>query len=336
MTSVHPRIRKLAILAPILPALVLAGLPGCQHFDLRKRIPWGEGEEGQLKRPMKVVGLWTDTVLSSAHQQPMRGFGGRLMFYASEEGKPCKVKGSLVVYAFDETHRDPTNVAPDRKYVFAEEQFAKHYSKSALGHSYSFWLPWDEVGGEQKEISLILRFVPEQGGVVISEETKHVLPGSKPVDQAIRPASNGLTTARSKSEVQRVQYDEEEAGDGDLSPLETVDQQPGDSSHRMKTVTIHVPSAMGRTPTAIARPRATPLHPAAPSARPSPNPPRKQSEASRDRPGPPYSRVHPLGEPIGSIDRSRGPSWPHNKPRRPNQSDQASGDDQAKDDNKGG
>ena len=54
-----------------------------------------------------------------------------------------KGRGSLVVYAFDETDRDPANMKPDRKFVFTQEQFEKHYSKSTLGHSYSVWLPWD-------------------------------------------------------------------------------------------------------------------------------------------------------------------------------------------------
>ena len=35
--------------------------------------------------------------------KPQRGFGGRIMFYESEDKKPILVDGQLVVYAFDET-----------------------------------------------------------------------------------------------------------------------------------------------------------------------------------------------------------------------------------------
>ncbi len=107
----------------------------------------------------------------------MRGFGGRLLFYSGDKPEPIKVDGTLTVYVFDETNRDPNNAKPDRKYVFTKEQLSSHYSKSKLGHSYSVWLPWDETGGPQKEISLIARFTPEKGGVVVGEQNKQILPG---------------------------------------------------------------------------------------------------------------------------------------------------------------
>jgi hypothetical protein len=157
-------------------ALLLAG---CQQISLRKTFPWVVGEDGQLDRPLKVVAFWTDTVLTQPGQVPIRGFGGRLMFYKDHEAKPLKVSGSLTVYAFDES-QGGDHVNPDRKYMFTPEQFAEHYSKGKLGHSYSVWLPWDEVGGERKRITLIVRFEPTQGGIVVSEPSQHILPGMEP------------------------------------------------------------------------------------------------------------------------------------------------------------
>ncbi len=69
---------------------------------------------------------------------------------------------------------------PARKYVFRAEELAGHYSESKLGHSYSFWVPWDRVGGPQRQVSLIARFKSAQGGVVMSEMTRHLLPGAQP------------------------------------------------------------------------------------------------------------------------------------------------------------
>ena len=43
--------------------------------------------------------------------------------------------------------------------------------------AYAIWIPWDEAGGPQKDISLIVRFVAGDGQVVVGEQTKHVLPG---------------------------------------------------------------------------------------------------------------------------------------------------------------
>lgn len=169
-------------------ALALAcSLAGCAQFNLGKNIPWQSGRNGELEPPGKVMAVWTDTVMNQAGQKPVRGFGGRLMFYGPAEGsKPIKVKGTLVVYAFVETDRDPTNPVPDRKFVFTSDQLEKHYSKSDLGHSYSVWLPWDEVGGPQAEVSLLIRFTPDAGGaVVVGEQSKHVLPGTVPPPTAV-------------------------------------------------------------------------------------------------------------------------------------------------------
>lgn len=183
--------------------------PGCSQFDLRRRIPWLDEEKNEVVAPEKVVAIWTDTVLYQPDQPAQRGFGGRMMFYKGGDSKSVKVEGTLIVYAFDEEGRDkldfqsradlpqgPTappekrkkgakmgsslNSRPDRKYVFTPEQFAKHYSKSNLGHSYSIWIPWDEAGGPQRELSLIVRFIPEkEGTAIIGEQTTHILPGTQ-------------------------------------------------------------------------------------------------------------------------------------------------------------
>jgi hypothetical protein len=157
-------------------ALTILFSGGCATFDLSKRIPWGAGEDGKPAAPTRLMAVWTDTTMTSPNKPAMRGMGGRIVFY-DQANEPVKVKGTLVVYAFDETNRDPTNVTPDRKYVFLTPDFEKHYSKGRLGHSYSFWLPWDQVGGKQAAISLIARFQPDKGGEIIGEQTKHLLPG---------------------------------------------------------------------------------------------------------------------------------------------------------------
>ena len=89
---------------------------------------------------------------------PCEDLAAGCYFTPTKRDEPIKVDGTLTVYVFDETNRDPNNVRPDRKYVFTKEQFPSHYSKSKFGHSYSVWIPWDEAGGEQKEISMIVRF----------------------------------------------------------------------------------------------------------------------------------------------------------------------------------
>ncbi|HEY2761597.1 MAG TPA: hypothetical protein VGI75_12660, partial [Pirellulales bacterium] len=166
------------ILWIIMSSLVSAvALTGCAtEFDLRKNVPWEMGKDGKFESPTQVAAFWTEAVQNSAtKERGVRGFGGRIYFYGRNPNKPVKVKGSLVVYAFDETNRDPANIVPDRKYIFSEEQFQANYSKTNLGHSYSIWLPWDDVGGEQRQVSLIVRFTSDKGEIVSSDQSPHLL-----------------------------------------------------------------------------------------------------------------------------------------------------------------
>jgi hypothetical protein len=127
--------------------------------------------------PVRLVSTWTDTVLNQAGKPSQRGFGGKLVFFKRDSEEPVRVDGQLVIYAFDESDREPHETHPSRKYVFPREEFVRHESESQLGPAYSVWLPWDEVGGNMKQISLIARFEPHGGPTVLGEQTKHLLPG---------------------------------------------------------------------------------------------------------------------------------------------------------------
>src|SRR3954463_9514231 len=140
--------------------------------------PFRDKDKPQQGTPVRIVGAWTDTVMTQAGQKPQRGFGGRIIFYDKEGKKPILVDGQLIVYAFDETNRQATDNKPTRRYVFPADQMAIHMSKCDMGASYSFWLPWDDAGGPKTEVSLICRFEPKGGAVVTGEQTKHLLPGT--------------------------------------------------------------------------------------------------------------------------------------------------------------
>ena len=177
MKNAKLRCRALGLTFPILAAIA-AALPGCaSSFDLRKSMPWGNNDD-KIHEPLKVTVFWSDEIENRADMdRGVRGFGGRLYFYGKDPDKAIKVKGDLVIYAFDETNRDPKNMVPDKKYVFPAKVLEKLYSKSQMGHSYSVWLPWDSVGGPQHEITLTARFASEKGIMVASEPSKQLLPG---------------------------------------------------------------------------------------------------------------------------------------------------------------
>jgi hypothetical protein len=183
--TMNTRHNTTAVVLSSVLAMALVGLAGCgsmdwkpsKIFSLDSSWPFGD-DEPKEGTPVRMVGAWTDTVLAQPGKNPQRGFGGRLMFYSAKEEKPILVDGQLVVYAFDETGRGPTDNKPTRRYVFPAEQMPSHMSKSDMGASYSFWLPWDEAGGPKTEVSLVCRFEPKGGAVITSEQTHHLLPGA--------------------------------------------------------------------------------------------------------------------------------------------------------------
>lgn len=181
------------IIVPLCLILVVAG--GC-------RTPWGGAEEaaassdsgpfGQLSNPLdwgtdkdeprsgepeRVVATWVDSVRQQPGKPAERGFGGRIYFY-DRGPDPITIDGRLVVYAFDEDGRDPTDHKPTRRYVFPPAQVVQHMSASEIGPSYSVWLPWGAADGVATHVSLIARFEPTQGGgLVVSDQAKQWLPG---------------------------------------------------------------------------------------------------------------------------------------------------------------
>jgi hypothetical protein len=244
-------------------------------FSLDNAWPWND-DEPRKGVPVRMVGTWTDTVMYQAGKKPQRGFGGRLMFYDREGDKPILVEGQLIVYAFDETNRDPTDNKPTRRYVFPPEQMPLHMSKNEIGPSYSFWLPWDEVGGPKTEVSLMCRFEPTRGTVIVGEQTRHLLPGTTPLVAGqrqppklpegvpVRPARPTLEGLRQTQEAERAvqQASYESSAQHSVSPTTNTTEITGrDTIHRMSVASIALPKDY--QPRAIASPTSPPQMPPA-------------------------------------------------------------------------
>ena len=121
-----------------------------------------------LKSPgpvTSVVAAWEPAV--SNGENPERGFGGRVYFYDSELNRPVKIKGTVVVYAFDEDGRCQWDAKPNEGYVFDSKTLNSRgvYAKSKLGHSYNLWIPIDAAKPDSpsRKISLIVRYIPDKG-----------------------------------------------------------------------------------------------------------------------------------------------------------------------------
>lgn len=150
-----------------------------KKMDVRQSVGLAQDKPQPPQMPNRLVSTWEDTVLTLAGKKPQRGFGGRILFFNETSQEPVRVEGQLVVYAYDENDREAHETHPTRRYVFPVEQFVKHESECQLGPSYSVWLPWDQAGGEQKSISLIARFEPKDGPLIVGDQTRHLLPGTQ-------------------------------------------------------------------------------------------------------------------------------------------------------------
>lgn len=161
---------------------------GCTLMNSNSMAVFGK-KEPDYQTPRQVVPVWTDTVLHQAGQPATRGFGGRIMFYGQEKNKAIQVDGTLVVYAWDDS-QETTERPPDRKYVFPADKLKSHYSPSQIGHSYSFWAPWDAAGGYRQHVTLITRFISRDGIEVTSTPASVLLQGRTPESESAVDAAS--------------------------------------------------------------------------------------------------------------------------------------------------
>ncbi len=183
--------------AVLATAGLLLTLVGCQFvpdYQPLKLNPFARDQADAV--PDRMMVIWSDTVLHQPQKPGIRGFGGRVYFYRGDEPKPVTVDGGLVVYAFDGDDVSYDATRPEKKYVFTADQFSEHMSHTDMGPSYSVWLPWDEIGGPNRRLSLIARFEGRSGGVVISKPMTKLLPGVgkyiQPRDDQGRPEAEPL------------------------------------------------------------------------------------------------------------------------------------------------
>lgn len=198
---------------------------GCAMFD--SDIPSLVKQKPAYATPTQMIPLWTDTVLHTAGKPGMRGCGGRFMFYTPDSKEGVRVDGVLTVYVWDDS-APVKERKPDRKYVFKADDLQKHYSKSKVGHSYSFWLPWDEVGGNRSELTVVARFVGRAGADVITPASKVILPGRIPMPAAqTDAASDESATKRATPEIEQVAWDRDEKSRTSTLKTSEIQLTPG-------------------------------------------------------------------------------------------------------------
>ncbi|MCC7336625.1 MAG: hypothetical protein IT422_16155 [Pirellulaceae bacterium] len=247
---VYPLNAGYRLALPLVCFLALLLSSGCQFTPNTTKMRWPWTKEKPNPQPDRVVAVWTDTVLHQTGQAGVRGFGGRVYFYAQDKTDPIEVDGGLAIYVFDADKLQAHDQRPLRKFVFTAEQFATHMSRTSLGPSYSVWLPWGEVGGPPLRLSLITRYEGTASGTTISEPTIKLLPG---VPARSIESEQELAKQRSGSSVQLVGHtapvdttereDQENDNDADNPSVRTLDR----TSPRLQRIkTIDLPPSFQR------------------------------------------------------------------------------------------
>ena len=179
------------------------------------------------KTPVKVVDAWNSYAQTTPNGAVMRGMAGRVHFYDNHRGdKTVKVDGDLMVYVFDGNETDPAHTKPLKIFQFNAETLEKHYSfQQPVGHGYNFFLPIDEIDGEEKSLSIIVRFdnhldeTMMMSQPVMSQPVSTVLAGRKAerlAEPTIREflesqsllaeTNRSITAAHDASAIQQVAY----------------------------------------------------------------------------------------------------------------------------------
>lgn len=161
--------------------LLLCGCAGLGNRSSATRNPIKTmlaDDEPEFFAPRSMVAIWKPSTYEKPGTRSLRGFGGRFYFH-NARNEPVKVDGTLTIYGYDDAS-DNTSGKADRKFVFKSDTFQQHHSDSGIGDSYSFWVPWDEVGGVERTITLIPVFKSANGEIPQSQPATLRLPGKKP------------------------------------------------------------------------------------------------------------------------------------------------------------
>ena len=202
------------------------------------------------KTPVEIVDVWNSYALPSADGTITRGMLGRVHFYDDPNRRQAiKVDGDLSVFVFDGRETDPAYAKPLKVFQFGADVLEESHSyQQPLGHGYNFFLPFDEIGGEEKPLSLIVRFDDNLSGKFeLGAPVNTVLAGRRPqtpTDPSVREFldsrsmfadTNRNSTPQSNSEIQQVGYVKEVAA-------ETQTAEPENS----RVITIPLNSDMAR------------------------------------------------------------------------------------------
>lgn len=214
----------------------------------KNNLPWefGYKKEKEPDEPVKMFVTWTESEYTQAGKPAVRGFTARAYFY-NKQYEPIEVDGQLIVYGFDDTKRKDARRTADKKFVFPSDHLANQFSRSHLGPSYSLWVPWDKVGGEQKHISLLPVFRSSRGEIVRGEQIVNILHGEKSEQDQDELADD---RGNDQGGIRQVAFHDslasESAGSEDARSAKADKAHSSSTDSSLRTTTIRVPPSTMR------------------------------------------------------------------------------------------
>jgi len=205
--------------------------------------------KNSAKNPVEIVDVWNSCAQTSSDGKIMRGMAGRIHFYDNRKKRQSvKVDGDVTVYVFDGNDTDPAHTKPIKVFEFKSDTLDQYHSRQKnLGHGYDFFLPIDEIGGEEKSLCLMVRFDNKLNDSFIPPKpTNTLLAGRKPptpTEPSIREfldsrsilaeANQNITTAFDSSAVQQVAYITEKQGNEPVNSKVSTIPLNGDMTRRL-------------------------------------------------------------------------------------------------------
>jgi hypothetical protein len=167
-----------------LQIIVLAILPcltGCSTSWLNTSLGMGTKlEQESVDNPViKLIPVWQEGEGPGVENQvSSRGFGGQIYFITEKKGLPSEVKGSIMVYLFDDKGTPEEQAKPIYQFNFEPEAWMQHSIMTKLGPAYTLFIPYPRPGRDLANCALRIRSTPPHGSPLFSQMTTLTLPGA--------------------------------------------------------------------------------------------------------------------------------------------------------------
>ncbi|MDR1959810.1 MAG: hypothetical protein LBQ54_12335 [Planctomycetaceae bacterium] len=214
--------------------LILMGclFTGCSSPEPKKQVAWKLPFLKDKPQPAGAMTVIWENVYFPETQK--RGLRGHVLFFSDMSlKKNIRVDGMLSVYVYNDSKKDVEGLEPDRIFRFKPDAVKLHEVKTDLGYTYVFWLPFDEITGEEQELTLLTRFDGVKGDRPKPAQSPVLLVGTPKA----KPEKDAFFLNKS---IQQVSHLAEEPEKNILEPrrnreITTINVSPGLSKQILST-----------------------------------------------------------------------------------------------------